>query len=214
MTAGTPALLTVDEAVDALRAALRRRTRVLAGLTGAPAAGKSTLAARLAEAAEACGLRTVVVPMDGFHLAQEVLDARGWGSVKGAPHTFDAAGYVALLRRLRGEPGTVWAPEFDRSLEQAIAGAIEVGPQVQVVITEGNYLLLDGPPWDGVRPLLDLAWYVEAPDELRRQRLIARHEHYGRSRSEATDRALGTDERNAALVRASRGRASAVIRVE
>lgn len=119
-----------------------RGSRRILGIAGPPGAGKSTLAARLAEA---LGPETaVVVPMDGFHLAQAELARTGLADRKGAPDTFDVAGYVSLLRRLRGADGaTVYAPAFDRSLEEPIAGSIPVTPCVPLVITEGNYLLHD-----------------------------------------------------------------------
>ncbi|GGB25763.1 nucleoside/nucleotide kinase family protein [Flexivirga endophytica] len=204
--------LSAATAVAALTEPARRGDRVVVGLTGPPATGKSTAAEVLAAGCRERGLRTVVVPMDGFHLAQAVLDERGWAPVKGAPHTFDAAGYVELLARIRRERDrTVWAPSFDRSLEEPIAGAIEVSPAAQVVLTEGNYLLLPDEPWCELPGLLDAIWYVETPDELRRDRLIARHRSYGRSLAEASERALGSDERNAEVVRSTRDRADAIL---
>lgn len=199
-------------ALDALTELVREDDRVIVGLTGPPATGKSTAAELLAEGCRERGLRTVVVPMDGFHLAQAVLDERGWAPVKGAPRTFDAAGYVDLLARIRRERDrTVWAPAFDRSLEEPIAGSIAVAPGAQVVLTEGNYLLLPDQPWSELPGLLDAIWYVETPDELRRQRLIERHRSYGRSIAEATERTMGSDERNAELVRSTRARAGAIL---
>lgn len=211
-------------AVDAIAELAGRNDRVVVGLTGPPATGKSTAADVLARGCRERGLRTVIAPMDGFHLAQAVLDERGWRPVKGAPHTFDAVGYVELLARIRrgGEQtgkhigddigqDTVWAPAFDRSLEEPIAGSIPIAPDTQVVLTEGNYLLLADRPWREVPGLLDAIWYVETPDELRRERLIERHRSYGRSVAEATQRALGSDERNAVLVRSTRERADAIL---
>jgi pantothenate kinase len=152
--------------------------------------------------------------MDGFHLAQQVLDARGLAEVKGAPETFDAAGYVALLRRLRERgPDVVWAPTFDRAIEEPIAGAIGVPQDVELVVTEGNYLLLEQGPWSQVRALLDAAWFADPPDEdVRRARLIARHRAFGEGPERARARALGSDERNARLVRTTRSRADVTIR--
>lgn len=188
--------------------------RVIVGLTGPPATGKSTIADQLARGCRERGLRTVIVPMDGFHLAQTALNERGWAPVKGAPYTFDAAGYVELLARIRRErDSTVWAPAFDRSLEEPIAGSIAVSPNIQVVLTEGNYLLLPDDPWREVPGLLDAIWYVETHDEVRRERLIERHRSYGRSLAEAAERALGSDERNAELVRSTRHRAGAILRM-
>lgn len=118
--------------------------------------------------------------MDGFHLAQAVLERTGRADRKGVPDTFDAAGYVALLRRLR-EPRqgpAVYAPVFDRSLEEPIAGSIPVPPPL--VITEGNYLLHDAGEWALVRPLLDEVWYLDPEHEHRLQRLIDRHIKHGK----------------------------------
>ncbi len=208
----TPPTLDTAAALDAVTELVRANDRIIVGLTGPPATGKSTAADQLARGCRERGIRTVVVPMDGFHLAQAVLDERGWAPVKGAPHTFDAVGYVELLARIRRErERTVWAPAFDRSLEEPIAGAIEVAPDAQVVITEGNYLLLPDAPWSAVPGLLDAVWYVETPDDLRRERLIERHRSYGRSLAEASQRALGSDERNAELVRSTRERADAIL---
>ena len=150
--------------------------------------------------------------MDGFHLAEAELHRLGRHHRKGALDTFDAAGYVCLLRRLREpEPGTVWAPRFDRGIEEAIAGAIPVEPSVPLVITEGNYLLVDSGPWAAVRGLLDEVWYVRLPEHVRLARLTARHEAYGRAPEVAAARARGTDQRNAELVATTRDRADLVI---
>ncbi len=139
--------------------AARPGPRRILGLAGPPGAGKSALAARLARRA---GRAAVVVPMDGFHLADAELIRLGRLGRKGAPDTFDAAGYLALLGRIRSaEPGvTVYAPAFGRRLEQPVAGSIPVRPDARLVITEGNYLLFDEPPWTMVRGLLDEVWWV------------------------------------------------------
>lgn len=201
--------------LPALPAAARRRVQALLaaggrrvlGLAGPPGAGKSTLAlALLAEFAEVAR----IVPMDGFHLAGSELARLGRAGRKGAPDTFDAAGYVALLRRLRApvDGETVYAPEFRREIEEPVAGALAVGAEVRLVITEGNYLLLDDGPWREVAPLLDESWYVDVDDALRVDRLVARHERFGRSPADARAWVSGTDEPNARLIEASRGRAS------
>ena len=199
--------LSVDEALDRARALAARPGLSLLGITGAPGAGKSTLAGLVV--AEVPG--AVLVGMDGFHLAHETLTAMGRVDRKGAPETFDAAGYVALLRRIHGlhqwAGETVWAPRFHREIEDAVAGAVPVTADAPLVVTEGNYLLLDEEPWNRVRDLLDECWYVDVPDELRRARLQARHERYGRTPEEARERTWGSDERNAVLVAASAARA-------
>ena len=146
--------------------------RRLIGITGAPGAGKSTYAARLAEHLSPAA---IVVPMDGFHLAGRELERLGRADRKGAPDTFDVDGYVDLLGRLRCATSTVYAPEFRRDLEEPIAGAIAVEAHHTTVITEGNYLLLDGGGWERVRPLLDECWYVECDEVERVTRLVERH---------------------------------------
>jgi pantothenate kinase len=173
--------------------------RHLLGITGPPAAGKSTLAERLVEA---LGSSAVYVGMDGFHLAQVELDRLGRAERKGAPDTFDAAGYVHLLGRIRAHHAdeVVYAPEFRREIEEPIACAVPVPPEVPLVITEGNYLLLPDPPWHGVRPLLDEVWFLAPDEDLRRQRLIDRHRAFGRSLAAARERTLGSDEANAQRV--------------
>ncbi|GGX08587.1 nucleoside/nucleotide kinase family protein [Streptomyces chryseus] len=188
------------------------RRRVL-GIAGPPGAGKSTLAAQLVDRLD--GL-AVLVPMDGFHLAGAELERLGRTERKGAPDTFDAAGYAALLARLRTPqpPGAVvYAPAFDRAIEEPVAGSIAVpGPaDVPLVVTEGNYLLLDEGPWASVRDLLDEAWYLELDQDERVRRLVDRHERFGKPRAAAERFVHRSDEANARLVAAGRHRADLVV---
>lgn len=194
--------------VDGLLAAGGRR---LLGLAGAPGAGKSTLAQALLEL---LGDAAQVVPMDGFHLANAELARLGRAARKGAPDTFDAAGYVALLRRLRAQRADeiVYAPEFRREIDEPIAGAIAVRPDTRVVITEGNYLLLDEGPWAEVDGLLDDCWYVDLDDALRRRRLTERHLRFGRDLAAACAWVEQTDEPNARRIAGTRQRARATLR--
>lgn len=197
--AGVPPLL-ADPLARARELVSRAPTRVLLGISGAPGAGKSTLAQRLAEQVDG----SVVVPMDGFHLADVELDRLGLRDRKGAPETFDAYGYAALLRRLREETAhNVLAPAFERDLEQPIAGAIPVPPTARLVITEGNYLLLDRPEWRAARERLDEVWHLGVDDELRVTRLVERHVRFGKSREAARDWVERVDEPNARLVEAA-----------
>lgn len=183
--------------------------RRLLGLAGAPGSGKSALAAALADA---LGERARVVGMDGFHLAHAELVRLGRVERKGAPDTFDALGFVTLLARLRDNADeVVYAPRFDRTLEEPVGCAVPVGREVPLVIVEGNYLLLGDDPWGRIRPLIDECWYLEPGEQPRHARLIARHEAYGRSPTEARERALGSDERNANLIALSRHRADLVV---
>ncbi len=194
--------------------------RAVLGITGAPGAGKSTLTERLLEVLRddpPDGLPrndwVAHVPMDGFHLADVELERLGLRDRKGAPNTFDGHGYVNLLSRLRADDPeeTVYAPQFERDLEQPVAGAIPVPPSARLVLTEGNYLLLDTPPWDRVRSLLAAVWFC-APDEgTRRERLVSRHVRFGKTPDAAHRWAHDTDERNARLVGRTRARADLVI---
>ncbi len=197
--------------LERARALAGRPGRALLGITGPPAAGKSTLAERLREE---LGAAAAYVPLDGFHLAHQLLVENGLVERKGAPDTFDAAGYVALLRRLRDPAeGVVYAPRFDRDIEDSIANAIPVPPDVPLVITEGNYLLLRSGPWAQVADLLDEVWYIELAEDTRLRRLIGRHMEFGRDSAEARDRATGSDQRNAVLIEAGRDYASLVVSV-
>ncbi|MDX6210210.1 MAG: hypothetical protein QOE24_2601, partial [Frankiales bacterium] len=185
--------------------------RAVLGIAGAPGAGKSTLAEALVAA---LGEQAVLVGLDGFHLANAELVRLDRLQRKGSPDTFDAAGYVSLLRRLRArdEP-VVYAPRFDRSLEESIGSAVPVPAEVPLVVTEGNYLLVDDGGWAPVRGLLDACWYVDPGEDLRLGRLVARHERYGRSPAEAHDRSYGSDQRNAEVIAATRHRADRILRL-
>lgn len=206
---------TVPPEVDARDLPARARElmgegRKVVGVVGAPGSGKSTLAERVATA---LGDDAVVVPMDGFHLTDEELRRLGRLDRKGAPDTFDVGGFVDALRRVRRETGrTIYLPEFDRSAELSVAGAIAVRPRHRLVVTEGNYLLLQAPGWEDVRPLLDEVWYVEADEATRVARLIQRHVRHGKQPEAAERWATTTDQVNAELVALSRSRADLIVR--
>jgi pantothenate kinase len=194
-----------------LSALLEGGGRKVLGLVGPPGAGKSSLALALQHAfAEV----SQVVPMDGFHLTNAELRRLGRADRKGAPDTFDSLGFAALLKRLRQQrpDEIVYVPEFRREIEEPIAGAIPIFPQTRLIITEGNYLLLDQGAWANVSALLDDAWYVDVEDGLRTDRLTQRHEQFGRSRQEAMEWVATTDEPNARLIALTRSNAKLVFR--
>ena len=177
-----------------------------------PGSGKSTLAGRVIKA---LAPEAVNVPMDGFHLANGELGRLGREQRKGAVDTFDAAGYRALLRRLREpERGViVYAPRFIREIEESIAGATPVSPDVPLVLTEGNYLLVEDGPWEGMQSLLDETWYVEVDETVRIERLVARHSAFGKTPEQARRWSLNSDRTNAELVLTTRHRADLVVRL-
>jgi pantothenate kinase len=202
--------LTMAEAIE--RAAMLAATsRVLLGIVGCPGAGKSTLSSAITAAVPS----SLVVPMDGFHMLNDDLVRLGRRDRKGAPDTFDADAYVALLDRLRRQASdeVVTAPRYDRAAGAPVLDAIAVDPGIALVITEGNYLLLDSPPWSAVRPLLDEVWFVEVDADVRVRRLIERHIEFGKSPDDAREWVMRSDEANAALVADTRARADVVVRL-
>jgi len=196
-----------------LRELTKKRRRVMIGLVGAPGAGKSTVAEALQRSFQDA---SQVVPMDGFHLANVELNRLDRAGRKGAPDTFDSAGYVDLLKRLRNqsEDEIVYAPEFRREIEEPIAGAIPIFPQTELIITEGNYLLLNEGHWAKIPALLDEIWYVDVDDALRIKRLTDRHERFGRSKEEAMAWVMNTDEPNARMISANKSNADLLFRWE
>jgi pantothenate kinase len=182
--------------VDRVARFVRGGGRIL-GIAGPPGAGKSTLAEQIVAA---WGPTARLLPMDGFHLAGEELERLGRADRKGAPDTFDVDGYLSALRRVRARDADVLVPRFHRGIEEPIANAIRIEVTAEVVVTEGNYLLLDRTPWRGVRPLLDACWWATVPDAVRVDRLVARHEHHGRSPAATRAWVDTVDEPNARLV--------------
>ncbi len=200
-----------EDLLDRARALLGQRRAIL-GIAGAPGAGKSTLAARVVAA---LGEEAVLVPMDGFHLHDDILARLGLSDRKGAPETFDVAGYAHVLHRMREETGsTVYAPAFDRSRELSLAAAIAVEPRHRLVVTEGNYLLHDADGWSAVLPALDESWFVQTDDDVRRARLVQRHIEHGRSPDEARRWATVSDQANAEVVQRTRKVADVVVDVD
>lgn len=202
--------LTMDQLASRVAELVQDR-RTLLGITGAPGAGKSTVAGALVAS---LGRSAALVAMDGFHLAQQELRRLGRADRKGAPDTFDSWGYAALLQRLKAnaEP-VVYAPLFRRDIEEPIGSCVLVERDVGLIVTEGNYLLLDTDGWREARRQLDEVWFLEVDDTLRVQRLVRRHEEFGKSPSAARDWATGSDARNAELVETTRARADVIVQI-
>lgn len=208
-TLDSPNLPALRERLASLRTA--RTGRTLLGIVGTPGSGKSTLAAELLADADAA--EVAQVPMDGYHLADAALEELGLRDRKGAPETFDSGGYSALLQRLRTDTAaTIFVPAFERDLEQPIANSIIVRPEVELVITEGNYLLLLDDVWAGIRGHLDEVWYVEVDEDVRMSRLLDRHVRFGKDPEVAEAWIQSVDEPNARLVESTRDRADLIIK--
>ncbi|WP_054952074.1 nucleoside/nucleotide kinase family protein [Flaviflexus massiliensis] len=186
-------------------------TRTILGIAGAPGAGKSTLAHAIQESlGESC----VVVGMDGFHYTNDELVRLGRRDRKGAPDTFDAHGYISLLQRIRTEPNDIYAPAYQRGIGNSIASAIRIPSTATLVITEGNYLLMNEEPWAGVKELLDESWFVEVNENLRISRLIERHVASGKDPDAAKAWSLGPDQANAEIIAKTRDRADRIVTLD
>ncbi len=204
-----PQRLSFDQLVERAGRLIRHGQRHLLGITGTPGAGKSTLCAALMDA---LGDAAVLVGMDGFHLANQELMRLGRRDRKGAPDTFDVDGYVALLTRLqRQRTPTIYTPVFNRGIEEPIGSAIPVFRETPLVVTEGNYLLLDRFGWETVRPLLDEVWFLDIDPELRSNRLVLRRQSFGHSLADAQQWVRDVDTRNAEVIDATRGRADLLV---
>jgi pantothenate kinase len=200
----------IQQAVTGLRGRLSAGRRILLGVAGSPGSGKSTFSACLADA---LGPESaLVVPMDGFHLGNAIIDGTPLRQRKGAPDTFDVGGYLSLLQRLaRRDEDVVYAPDFRRMLDEPVAASLAVPATLPVIITEGNYLLSDDPRWQQIRAELDEVWFIDTPHDLRLARLVERHMLYGMDRAAAEAWANGPDAANASLIEATRSRADRII---
>lgn len=204
----------MDTLVERARGLIRSGERVILGIAGSPGAGKTTLATNLVRRLNADAAEPVAVhlPMDGFHLANASLDRLGNHHRKGALDTFDGWGFLGLLRRVRSETDhPVYIPSFERTVDEPIAGELEVPAAVPLVIVEGNYLLVDQAPWDQVKPLLAEAWFCVTSDTERVTRLVDRHTLFGRDVEAATAWAHDVDGANAAVIERTRARADLLV---
>lgn len=208
---GAGVLMTPQEQAAALAPKIRalspRGRRLMVAIAGAPGSGKSTLA----EALVAClGPEAALLPMDGFHLDNRLLQPRGLLPRKGAPETFDFDGLNAALHRIASEPSVV-LPVFDRSREIAIAGAQEIAERTRIVVAEGNYLCFAQAPWDALAQVWDYSVFLEVPEEELERRLVARWLSFGFTQAEAETKALLNDIPNARRVARERGQVDLVL---
>ena len=207
-------MTTLNSLAEDAIALVGNKSRAILGIAGSPGAGKSTVAEHLLVRVRAMmGEQWAAhVPMDGFHLADAQLELLGIRDRKGAPETFDAVGYAHLLERVAQEAERpVYVPGFDRALEQPLAAALVVLPTARLVITEGNYLLLDDPVWMRARRAMDAVWFVAGDDRVRVQRLIDRHVQFGKTPDAARAWVAAIDQPNADAVSTTAVKADRII---
>ncbi len=205
-------------AINTLEAALERvlaltqilEERIIIGIVGKPGAGKSSLSSFLLK--KLPKETTALVPMDGYHLSNAQLALLGRADRKGAPDTFDASGYADLLHRIKSNTSEdIYFPIFHREIEESIAAEGVIHPQTSLIITEGNYLLLEGDGWSRVAESLTESWFINVDHDKRMSRLVARHIKFGKSPVEAHAWAHGSDAHNAELIETTRAKADVII---
>jgi pantothenate kinase len=193
-------MTSAGEIAQGLLARARGAPRYIVAIAGPPGSGKTTIADHLCNHLKAAGETAVVVPMDGYHLDNIVLDARGHRARKGAPHTFDAAGFVSLVKRIRACEPEIAIPVFDRSIDLARAGAEIISADTKFILVEGLYLLLKRDPWAQLHALYDDSIFLEVTLEETERRLINRWEALGKDAAFARNWMAGNDLPNAQTV--------------
>ena len=208
MAGSSISLTSLDEVITRAKSLITGERKIV-GLIGKPGAGKSTLSAQLIEH---LGAQAAILNMDGYHLSNLALRELGRADRKGAPDTFDALGFTAILKRVKNQVDQdIYFPVFDRSIEESIAAQGVITPEIKLVITEGNYLLHNENNWGGVKELLDESWFIEVDDQIRIERLVNRHHKFGKSKADAHSWATGSDENNARIVAQTRELADVII---
>ena len=208
MAGSSISLTSLDEVITRAKSLITGERKIV-GLIGKPGAGKSTLSAQLIEH---LGAQAAILNMDGYHLSNLALRELGRADRKGAPDTFDALGFTAILKRVKNQVDQdIYFPVFDRSIEESIAAQGVITPEIKLVITEGNYLLHNENNWGGVKELLDESWFIEVDDQIRIERLVNRHHKFGKSKADAHSWATGSDENNARVVAQTRELADVII---
>ena len=206
-------LSSIDEALSRIKdLALKHSGRFIIGIVGKPGAGKSTLTSHLIEHLPKDSVS--LVPMDGYHLSNLQLKNLGLSDRKGAFNTFDSNGYVSLLKRINTETDhDIYFPVFHREIEESYAADGVVLANTKIVLTEGNYLLFDKAGWEKVAAELTEIWYININDDVRIDRLVKRHEFYGKDKDSALNWATGTDEINAKIVESTAVKADVIINI-
>ena len=208
MAGSSISLTSLDEVITRAKSLITGERKIV-GLIGKPGAGKSTLSAQLIDQ---LGDQAAILNMDGYHLSNLALRELGRADRKGAPDTFDALGFTAILKRVKNQVDQdIYFPVFDRSIEESIAAQGVITPEIKLVITEGNYLLHNENNWGGVKELLDESWFIEVDDQIRIERLVNRHHKFGKSKADAHSWATGSDENNARVVAQTRELADVII---
>ena len=204
-------LNSIDEALSRIKdLALKHSSRFIIGIVGKPGAGKSTLTSHLIENLPKNSVS--LVPMDGYHLSNQQLKNLGLSDRKGAFNTFDSNGYVSLLKRINTETDQdIYFPVFHREIEESYAADGVVLANTKIVLTEGNYLLFDKAGWEKVAAELTEIWYININDDVRIERLVKRHEFYGKDKESAFNWATGSDQINAKIVESTASKADVII---